>query len=59
MWKINVGSGFSAPPMTFEVAGKQYVAIVSGPSPVARGRLVNTPELKEQRNALVLYVFGL
>ncbi len=59
LWKINVGSGFSAPPMTFEVGGKQYVAIVSGPSPVARGRLVNTPELKEQRNALVLYVFGL
>ncbi len=59
LWKINVGSGFSAPPMTFEVSGKQYVAIVSGPSPVAKGRLVNTPELKEQRNALVLYVFGL
>jgi alcohol dehydrogenase (cytochrome c) len=59
LWKINVGSGFSAPPMTFEVNGKQYVAIVSGPSPVAKGRLVNTPELKEQRNALVLYVFGL
>ena len=59
LWKINVGSGFSAPPMTFEVNGKQYVAIVSGPSPVSRGRLSNTPELKEQRNALVLYVFGL
>jgi alcohol dehydrogenase (cytochrome c) len=59
LWKINVGSGFSAPPMTFETNGRQYVAIVSGPSPVARGRLVNTPELKEQRNALVLYVFGL
>jgi alcohol dehydrogenase (cytochrome c) len=59
LWKINVGSGFSAPPMTFEVNGKQFVAIVSGPSPGSRGRLVNTPELKEQRNALVLYVFGL
>ena len=59
LWKINVGSGFSAPPMTFEVNGKQYVAIVSGPSPAARSRLVNTPELKDQRNALVLYVFGL
>jgi alcohol dehydrogenase (cytochrome c) len=59
VWKINVGSGFSAPPMTFEVNGKQYVAIMSGPSPVSKSRLVNTPELKEQRNALVLYVFGL
>jgi alcohol dehydrogenase (cytochrome c) len=59
LWKINVGSGFSAPPMTFEVGGRQYIAIVSGPSPAARARLVNSPELREQRNAVVLYVFGL
>jgi alcohol dehydrogenase (cytochrome c) len=59
MWKLNVGSGFSAPPMTFETGGKQYIAIVSGPSPSARSRLINTPELKEQRNAIVLYVLGL
>ena len=45
--------------MTFEVNGKQYVAIVSGPSVAAKSRLVNTPELKEQRNATLLYVFGL
>ena len=30
LWKINVGAGFNAPPMTFEVGGKQYVAILSG-----------------------------
>jgi alcohol dehydrogenase (cytochrome c) len=59
LWKINVGSGFTAPPMTFEVNGKQYVAIASGPSRVARVRLVNSPELKEMRQATVLYVFGL
>jgi len=59
LWKINVGSGFSAPPMTFEVNGKQYVAIASGPSRAAKARLVNTPELKEMRQATVLYVFGL
>ncbi len=59
LWKINVGSGFSAPPMTFEVSGRQYVAIMSGPSTAAKNKLVNTPELKEQRNATVLYVFGL
>jgi alcohol dehydrogenase (cytochrome c) len=59
LWKINVGSGFSAPPMTFEVNGKQYIAIVSGPSPAAKSRLANTPELREQRNAVVLYVFAL
>src|SRR6267143_7263153 len=59
LWKINVGAGFSAPPMTFEVNGKQYVAIVSGISPHAKAKLINTPELREQRQALVLYVFGL
>src|SRR5216684_831693 len=59
LWKINVGSGFSAPPMTFEVSGKQYLAIASGLSAPARAKLVNTPELKDQRNATVLYVFAL
>jgi len=59
LWKINVGSGFAAPPMTFEVDGKQYVALASGPSPASQSKLVLTPELKEQRNATVLYVFGL
>jgi alcohol dehydrogenase (cytochrome c) len=59
LWKINVGSGFTAPPMTFEVGGKQYVAIASGPSAAGRSRLVNTPELKDQRQATVLFVFGL
>jgi alcohol dehydrogenase (cytochrome c) len=59
LWKINVGSGFTAPPMTFEVNGKQYVAIASGPSSAGRSRLVNTPELKDQRQATVLFVFGL
>jgi alcohol dehydrogenase (cytochrome c) len=59
LWKINVGSGFSAPPMTFEVDGRQYVVIASGPSLGTKRRLANTLELKEQRNATVLYVFGL
>jgi alcohol dehydrogenase (cytochrome c) len=59
LWRVNVGSGFSAPPMTFEVNGKQYIAIASGPSETARRKLVNTPELKDQRHATVLYVFGL
>jgi alcohol dehydrogenase (cytochrome c) len=62
LWKINVGTGFNAPPMTFEVNGKQYVAIASGPSPPSQrlmGRFGNLPELKEQRNATVLFVFGL
>jgi alcohol dehydrogenase (cytochrome c) len=59
LWRINMGSGFSAPPMTFEHNGRQYLAIASGPSPQALSKHVLTPELKEQRNATVLYVFGL
>jgi alcohol dehydrogenase (cytochrome c) len=59
LWKINVGAGFGAPPMTFEVNGKQYLAIASGASPTSRTKLLATPELKEQSNATVLYVFGL
>ena len=59
LWKINVGVGFMAPPMTFEVAGKQYVAILSGLSRISLGLHNFTPELKEQRNQTMLFVFGL
>jgi alcohol dehydrogenase (cytochrome c) len=59
LWKINVGSGFNAPPMTFEAGGKQYVAILSGLSRVSKGRLVLTPELREMRHQTTLFVFGL
>jgi alcohol dehydrogenase (cytochrome c) len=59
LWKINVGTGFNAPPMTFEVNGKQYVAILSGLSPIARSKHLLIPELKEQRNQTMLFVFGL
>ena len=59
LWKINVGVGFNAPPMTFEAGGRQYVAIMSGLSRIALGKHVFTPELKEQRNQTMLFVFGL
>jgi alcohol dehydrogenase (cytochrome c) len=58
LWKINVGSGFTAPPMTYEINGVQYVAIASGPSGVMLSS-VRVPELKEMRRATVLYVFRL
>jgi len=41
------------------VGGKQYVAIASGLYTTGRRTLVNSPEVKEQRNATMLYVFGL
>jgi alcohol dehydrogenase (cytochrome c) len=59
LWRMNLGGGFSAPPITFETGGKQYVVFPAGASPSSRGRLVNTPELRDQRQATVLYVFGL
>jgi len=58
-WKINVGSGFSAPPITFEYNNRQYIAIASGPSGGARTKLDNSPEVRDLRHAMVLYVFGL
>jgi alcohol dehydrogenase (cytochrome c) len=59
LWKINVGTGFSAPPMTFEAGGKQYVAIMSGLSRVSKTRHVFTPELRDMRFQTMLFVFGL
>ena len=59
LWRINVGTGFNAPPITYAVGGKQYIAIASGLSGPARGKLNKTPELKNQPNATMLWVFGL
>jgi alcohol dehydrogenase (cytochrome c) len=59
LWKFNVGSGITTPPMSFEANGKQYVAISTGASIASRARLINTPELKDLRNVTMLYVFGL
>jgi alcohol dehydrogenase (cytochrome c) len=59
LWQINVGVGFNAPPMTFEVGGKQYVAILTGLGRPAKATLVNTPELREMRNQTMLFVFGM
>jgi alcohol dehydrogenase (cytochrome c) len=59
LWKINVGTGFNAPPMSFEVDGKRYVAILSGISAITKTKHVLTPELREMRNQTMLFVFGL
>jgi alcohol dehydrogenase (cytochrome c) len=59
VWKINVGTGFMAPPMTFEAGGKQYIAILSGLSRISLRALSFTPELQEQRNQTMLWVFAL
>jgi alcohol dehydrogenase (cytochrome c) len=59
LWRINLGSGIDAPPMTFEAGGKQYVAISTGLSRVSKNKLTMTPELRDMRNQTMLFVFGL
>jgi alcohol dehydrogenase (cytochrome c) len=59
LWAINVGSGFNAPPMTYAVDGKQYIAIASGLFNNARGRLNRLPDLKGMSSATMVFVFGL
>jgi alcohol dehydrogenase (cytochrome c) len=59
LWKFNVGTGFNAPPMSFEVGGKQYLAILSGVSLITKTKYVFSPELREMRNQTMLFVFGL
>jgi alcohol dehydrogenase (cytochrome c) len=59
LWKINVGAGINAPPMTFEAGGRQYVTVMTGLSRVSKGRITLTPELREMRDQTMLFVFGL
>jgi alcohol dehydrogenase (cytochrome c) len=59
LWKVNVGAGFVAPPMTYSVNGKQYIAIASGIGIVGKLKLAKSPEMKTQSNATMLFVFGL
>jgi glucose dehydrogenase len=59
LWHFNVGSGINAPPMTFEVNGRQYVVIQSGLNRNARNISSMTPELREMPNQTMLFVFGL
>jgi alcohol dehydrogenase (cytochrome c) len=59
LWKINVGTGFNAPPMTYAVDGKQYIAIASGLFRNAKNKLSKAPEAKNQSNATMIFVFGL
>ena len=45
--------------MTFEVGGKQFLAIQSGLNRNGRNINAMTPELREMRNQTMLFVFGL
>jgi alcohol dehydrogenase (cytochrome c) len=60
MWSFNVGTGINAPPMTYAVDGKQYIAIATGLTRNSMGRLATTPEKRNLgRSATMIFVFGL
>ncbi len=47
LWSINVGTGIDAPPMTYAVDGKQYIAIATGLTRNQVGKLAHSPETKD------------
>ena len=58
VWSFNVGTGINAPPVTYSVNGKQFVAVLAGSR-----QNVNiyglAPEIKNMAPASMLYVFAL
>jgi alcohol dehydrogenase (cytochrome c) len=59
-WEFNTGGGVSAPPMTFSVDGKQYLAILVGLGGAWDKWFIEaTPELKKIQPGSILYVFTL
>jgi alcohol dehydrogenase (cytochrome c) len=58
VWSFNIGTGINAPPITYAVNGKQYVAVLAGSR-----QNVNiyglAPEIKNMAPASMLYVFAL
>jgi alcohol dehydrogenase (cytochrome c) len=59
LWSFNAGSLGSAPPMTYSVNGKQYVAVLIGGNVPARDMLNKSPGYKDVQNTSMLFVFGL
>lgn len=59
LWSFNTGSFSSAPPMTYAVNGKQYIAVLIGGNVQTRDFLNKTPSLKDMQNTSMLFVFGL
>ena len=61
LWKFRAGSGISAAPMTYEIGGKQYVAVVAGRQvtvPTMLGK-IGAPIVQATGEAGMLFVFAL
>ena len=60
LWEFNTGGGLNAPPVTFSVDGKQYIAILVGLGGAwDKWFIDSTPELKKMQPGSMLYVFAL
>jgi alcohol dehydrogenase (cytochrome c) len=59
LWSFNTGSYSSAPPMTYSINGKQYVAVLIGGNVQTKTILDKTPSHKDMQNTSMLYVFSL
>jgi alcohol dehydrogenase (cytochrome c) len=58
LWLFDAGTGINAPPISFAVNGKQYIAVLVGSKQPAIV-MQNAPELKNTSTASMLYVFAL
>ena len=59
LWSFNIGMTLSAPPMTYAVGGKQYIAVQGGGSVIVSASGMNVPELEGMQPGSTLFVFGL
>lgn len=60
LWSFETGSGVNAPPITFTVDGKQYIAIAVGLGGAwPKWFIDSTPELKNIQPSSMLFVFAL
>jgi alcohol dehydrogenase (cytochrome c) len=59
LWSFNTGSYSAAPPMTYSVNGKQYVAVLIGGTINVKSALNKSPAYREMQNTSMLYVFSL
>ena len=58
VWSFNVGTGINAPPISYAVNGKQYIAVLVG-SRQSQNVIPFSPELKNTSTASMLFVFSL
>ena len=58
LWSFSAGTGINAPPISYSVNGKQYIAVLVG-SKQSQPTMEDFPELKNTSTASMLYVFEL